>query len=125
MCSESFKYADFKNNFLKIKKYYFNTKNILKNNYNHTPKQNLNLIRKLNILLKLTYRCRKGSLTLTYNLNENGCSLPLSLRGECMLSSTLRKCLGTRFNPCSQKILIFFLLLKFNIVYTFWIVLMC
>jgi hypothetical protein len=35
-----------------------------------------------------------------------------------------RKILGTRLWLCSQNILIFFLL-KFNIIYMFWIVLMC
>jgi hypothetical protein len=32
--------TNFKNNFLKIKIYYFNIKYILKNNYNHTSKKN-------------------------------------------------------------------------------------
>jgi hypothetical protein len=43
------------------------------------------------------------------------------------IQSALRKRLGTRFNPRSQKKLkkCFFFLLKFNMVCTFWIVLMC
>jgi hypothetical protein len=49
---------------------------------------------------------------------------PEILEASVMQRYQTMEAFGTWFNLRSQKILIFFLL-KFNMIYTFWIVLMC
>jgi hypothetical protein len=59
------------------------------------------------------------------NLNERTCTCGKWQTFQRSCSHVLRACLGTRLRPRSQKIWNFFFLLKFNMVCTFWIVLMC